>query len=309
MRWTPWHATDSGMVRNSDRSTPAFVIATPENRAATELEACSSDHVTRRKRRNAPSLAVAGEGFSALRFGVGRKSAAHSAALPKQAPGRAPPPLRTGRLRAPASGLLIGGLALLACLETNLACARETMSLFGNGIPSHAVAADHRGVTLGVKFLSAKAGKISAIRFYRGARSPAGYVARLYTASGRLLASVSLPTETGPIPGWQTATLPRPVSIAAHTTYVAAYYTPNGRAAGLTIAGAALGRRVERYCHSRMSRQGHLAVLAKRHNCQKSPYSISSRLSATSVAPRSVSLISHQTSVSFALKLARARGS
>jgi hypothetical protein len=44
-----------------------------------------------------------------------------------------------------------------------------------------------------------------------------------------LLASVRLPTETGPIPGWQTATLPTPISISANTTYVAAYYTPNGR--------------------------------------------------------------------------------
>jgi Domain of unknown function (DUF4082) len=125
--------------------------------------------------------------------------------------------------------LLVGGLALLSSLPTNGACAQESVSIFGSGVPSHAVSADHRAVTLGVKFLSSKAGKISAIRFYRGVRSPAGYVARLYTASGSLLASVTLPTETGPIPGWQTAALPSPISISANTTYVAAYYTPNGQ--------------------------------------------------------------------------------
>jgi hypothetical protein len=43
------------------------------------LRACLSGHPVRKQRRNAPSLAVAREGFSALRFDVGRKSAAHSA--------------------------------------------------------------------------------------------------------------------------------------------------------------------------------------------------------------------------------------
>jgi hypothetical protein len=119
-------------------------------------------------------------------------------------------------------------LALLSSLDTNVACAQQTESMFGSGVPSHAVAADDRGATLGVKFLSARAGKISAIRFYRGVRSPSGYVACLYTASGRLLASVRLPTETGPIPGWQTARFPKPLSISANTIYVAAYYTPIG---------------------------------------------------------------------------------
>jgi hypothetical protein len=154
---------------------------------------------------------------------------------------RAGPPLRTGRLRAPAIALLIGGLALLSSLETNLARAQEAVSIFGSDLPSNAVAADYRGVTLGVKFFSLRAGKISAIRFYRGARSPVGYVARLYTASGGLLASATLATETGPIPGWQTATLPMPISISANTTYVAAYYATNGRYAD-DYLGLAKGR-------------------------------------------------------------------
>lgn len=192
MRRIIWQATNSGMVRNFNRSTLAFAITMPESRVATRL-------------------------------------------------GRVRPPLWTDRLRVPATALLIGGLALLTCLETNIACARETVSIFGNGVPSNAVAADDRGVTLGVKFLSSKAGKISAIRFYRGAHSPSGYVACLYTASGGLLASVRLPTETGPIPGWQTATLSMPISISANTTYVAAYYTSNGRYAD-DYFGLAKGR-------------------------------------------------------------------
>jgi hypothetical protein len=56
-----------------------------------------------------------------------------------------------------------------------------------------------------------------------------GYVARLYAVFGRLLASVRLPTGIGPIPGWQTATLPTPEVDMPNTTYIAAYYTLNGR--------------------------------------------------------------------------------
>jgi hypothetical protein len=143
--------------------------------------------------------------------------------------GRARSPARRGRRRASAIALLIGGLALLVSLATNVADAQETVSIFGNAVPANAVAADDRAVTLGVKFSSSRAGQISAIRFFRGARSPLGYIANLYTDSGKLLASVRVPTETSPIPGWQTAMLPTPVPIAANTIYVAAYYTPNGR--------------------------------------------------------------------------------
>jgi Domain of unknown function (DUF4082) len=81
-----------------------------------------------------------------------------------------------------------------------------------------------------VKFWSSQAGTISAIRFYRGATSPSGYVARLYSADGTmLLGSVALATESGSVPGWQTAVFPAPISISANTSYVAAYYTPNGK--------------------------------------------------------------------------------
>jgi len=142
-------------------------------------------------------------------------------------PARSPP--QRGRRRTLVTALLIGGLAPLLSLASNLASAQEAVSIFGSAVPSKAVAADNRAVTLGVRFSSSRAGDISAIRFYRGARSPLGYVARLYTASGRLLTSVRLSSETGPIPGWQTAMLPTPISISADAIYIAAYYTPNGQ--------------------------------------------------------------------------------
>jgi hypothetical protein len=44
-----------------------------------------------------------------------------------------------------------------------------------------------------------------------------------------LLGSVTLATEPGPVPGWQIAVFLDPIKILANTTYVAAYYTPNGK--------------------------------------------------------------------------------
>ena len=125
--------------------------------------------------------------------------------------------------------LLFPILLLIASIENRPAYAQTPVSIFGNAVPTNAVEADYNAVTLGVKFWSSQAGTISAIRFYRGAKSPTGYVARLYSASGGLLGTVTLSTEPGPVPGWQTAILPTPISISANTTYVAAYYTPNGQ--------------------------------------------------------------------------------
>jgi hypothetical protein len=105
----------------------------------------------------------------------------------------------------------------------------QSVSLFGNTVPDNPVEADDAAVTLGVKFWSTQPGTISAITFYRGAVSPDGYVARLYTARGDVLAEVTMPQESDPVPGWQTATFAGPISISANTTYVAAYYAPSGQ--------------------------------------------------------------------------------
>jgi endonuclease/exonuclease/phosphatase family metal-dependent hydrolase len=103
-----------------------------------------------------------------------------------------------------------------------------SQTLFGDRVPANPVEeADTRAVELGVKFRSNVAGTITALRFYRGASNGSGYVARLWTSTGTLLAEV--PVSDGQLPGWQEVLLPAPVEIAAGTTYVASYYTSNGR--------------------------------------------------------------------------------
>lgn len=113
-----------------------------------------------------------------------------------------------------------------------------SQTLFGDRVPGTTVQADTRAVEVGVRFRSNVPGTISALRFYRGTGNASGYVARLWTNSGTLLAQATV--TDGRIPGWQEVTLPSPISISAGTTYVVSYYTSNGQFArdvnGLTNA-------------------------------------------------------------------------
>jgi Domain of unknown function (DUF4082) len=127
--------------------------------------------------------------------------------------------------------LLLLALSVMASLGNRAVFAQTPVSLFGNAVPANSANTAHIAETLGVKFWSSEAGTISAIRFYRRKTSPSGYVARLYTASGGVLGSAALATESGPVPGWQTAVFPAPIHISAKTSYVAAYYSPSGRGA------------------------------------------------------------------------------
>jgi hypothetical protein len=105
----------------------------------------------------------------------------------------------------------------------------QPITTFNNAVPNNAVENDQSAITLGFKFRSGTAGSISAISFYRGTSSSQGYVASLYSATGTELASVYMPQETDPVPGWQVAQFASPVSISANPTYAAAYYAPSGQ--------------------------------------------------------------------------------
>ncbi|WP_245919911.1 DUF4082 domain-containing protein [Melittangium boletus] len=102
-----------------------------------------------------------------------------------------------------------------------------SQTLLGDRVPGTAVQADTKAVEVGVRFRSNVAGTINALRFYRGTGNASGYVARLWTLSGTLLAQV--PVRDGRIPGWQEGTLSSPVPITAGTTYVVSYYSSNGQ--------------------------------------------------------------------------------
>jgi hypothetical protein len=124
---------------------------------------------------------------------------------------------------------LLLGLAILVPV-TGRESSAQSISIFGNAVPNNPID-DGLAVTIGVKFWSSQSGTISAIRFYRAVKNSNGYVAKLYTAGGTLLASVKLSHESGPVPGWQVANFASPVPISANTTYIAAYYSSVGRGA------------------------------------------------------------------------------
>jgi hypothetical protein len=89
---------------------------------------------------------------------------------------------------------------------------------------------DGTGTEVGVKFRADVAGKVTAIRFYKGPSNGGTHVGKLWSSTGTQLASVTFTGETAT--GWQQATFATPVNLTAGATYVASYYAPNGRYAG-----------------------------------------------------------------------------
>jgi len=95
-----------------------------------------------------------------------------------------------------------------------------------SAVPGFTWTADGNPVELGVKFKSEVAGYATGVRFYKGTTNTGTHVGNLWAADGTLLSSVAFTNETAS--GWQEASFPTPVPIAADTVYVASYFTPVG---------------------------------------------------------------------------------
>ncbi|MES1024409.1 N,N-dimethylformamidase beta subunit family domain-containing protein [Gloeocapsa sp. BRSZ] len=100
---------------------------------------------------------------------------------------------------------------LIAQVQTN-------QTIFTTQTPSIPNASDGVPYELGMKFRSAKAGEITAIRYWKAANETGSHVGKIWTATGTLLSSVTFTNES--TSGWQQQTLNTPQSIAANTTYV-----------------------------------------------------------------------------------------
>jgi Domain of unknown function (DUF4082) len=119
--------------------------------------------------------------------------------------------------------------AVLLMLLSAAARAEPTLTIFGNATPQTTVVPDLSAVTLGVRFRSTQPGKVSGIRFFRGAASRDGYAVKLFANNGSLLAGAKTWKDTCAVPCWEQVNFARPVPLLANTTYVAAYYTSSGR--------------------------------------------------------------------------------
>ena len=99
-------------------------------------------------------------------------------------------------------------------------------TIFDFTTPGTIDSGDGSSVELGVKFTSSTTGHISGIRFYKAAANTGSHVVALYSSAGALLASATASGESAS--GWQQVSFAKSIAITAGTTYVAAYFAPNG---------------------------------------------------------------------------------
>jgi hypothetical protein len=91
-------------------------------------------------------------------------------------------------------------------------------SIFTNQTPSNPNDTDNTTYELGLKFQSAKAGQITAIRYWKAASETGSHTGRIWSSTGTILATVTFTNETAS--GWQQQALSTPLNIQANTTYV-----------------------------------------------------------------------------------------
>jgi hypothetical protein len=144
------------------------------------------------------------------------------------------------RVNATYTDALGGGENILSLASSPISALLESI-FTSTTTPSQPNFTDGPGVDyeLGMKFTSAKAGQIQAIRYYKSPSEIGTHVGRIWSSTGTLLASVTFTNETAS--GWQQQALSTPVTIPANTTYVVSvntngYYadTLNGFATAIT---------------------------------------------------------------------------
>ena len=79
---------------------------------------------------------------------------------------------------------------------------------------------------VGMKIRATEAGWITSLRFYKQPNNTGTHVGHLWATDGTKLGEVTFSNETAS--GWQQAQLPEPVQVAAGTTLIASYHSPNG---------------------------------------------------------------------------------
>lgn len=105
--------------------------------------------------------------------------------------------------------------------------ATTTTSLFSNAdVPKTLSTRETRSIEVGVKFKSSKVGRVTGVKFYKGAQNTGTHTGTLWDSKGTRLATVTFTNETAS--GWQTANFPQPVNIASDVTYIISYHAPNG---------------------------------------------------------------------------------
>ncbi|MDC7744555.1 DUF4082 domain-containing protein [Rhizobium binxianense] len=108
-------------------------------------------------------------------------------------------------------------------LTVDPGAAGETLFKSSEG-PTGASFNEGQSLELGMRFSASSSGMITGIRYYKAAGDTGSHTGSLWTADGKLVATVTF-AGSGSVSGWQTATFSNPVHVAAGTTYVASYST------------------------------------------------------------------------------------
>lgn len=98
-------------------------------------------------------------------------------------------------------------------------------NLFGSTVPPSKADPDAKAVTVGLKFTPKVDGRVTGIRFYKGAGNTGTHMVGLYSSAGVKLVGAVASGETAT--GWQTVSFTG-VSVTSGATYTAAVLDPKG---------------------------------------------------------------------------------
>jgi Domain of unknown function (DUF4082)/PA14 domain/Pectate lyase superfamily protein len=101
--------------------------------------------------------------------------------------------------------------------QTPTPAIQTNQSLFTTQTPQIGNVTDGRNYELGMKFVANKAGRITALRYWKAPSEAGTHIGRLWSANGQLLGTASFSNETAS--GWQQANLATPIDIQADTVY------------------------------------------------------------------------------------------
>ena len=103
----------------------------------------------------------------------------------------------------------------------------QTASIWdSSAVPAHPASSDTGTTTVGTSFVANQPGKVTKLEFYKSSANTGRHVAKLWDASGDLLAKTRFTDETAS--GWQHSRLADPVRLKAGQTYTVSYVARNG---------------------------------------------------------------------------------
>jgi hypothetical protein len=121
---------------------------------------------------------------------------------------------------------VVAALALIVAFLVGLPAQAASESLF-TVTPPNMSASDTAAVTLGTHVTAKVAGRVTAVRFYKGTGNTGTHTGAVYSADGSLAVTGNFTSETAS--GWQTWTPASAVRLTAGASFTAAVFMPKGR--------------------------------------------------------------------------------